>query len=198
MIPRVGRAFPLTTSTTLPDAAVTIATAFNREGIAAVLTGEAACAIHTRDRHRCRTLNYSLTPPVSSSRLVSALRHLGFETTHTPHAHLDAGFILTLTEAPLAIGGDKAILTQTMQLRNGFVRVLSPTDCCRAWLVQWRATQADHDMERAIGIATCGDVNLPAMRAWMRKEQIAAAWLPFKRLVDRARAQPAQREPRWI
>ncbi|MDQ3169442.1 MAG: hypothetical protein M3Q55_04785 [Acidobacteriota bacterium] len=196
MIPRAGRAFPLTTSTTLPDAAVTIATAFNREGLAAVLTGEAASAIHTRDRLRCRSLNYSLTPPVSASRLVSALRHLGFVTEGSPLAHLDAGFRLALTEAPLVIGRNDPIVAQTMQLRNGFVRVLSPTDCCREWLVQWRVTQADGDLERAIDVATCCDVNLPAMRVWMRKEQITAAWPAFKKLVDRARAQPAARVSR--
>ena len=196
MIPRAGRAFPLTISTTLPDAAVTIATAFNREGIAGVLTGQAASAIHTRDRTHCRTLTYHLTPPVSSSRLVSALRHLGFATQGAPLPHLDAGFDLALTEAPLVIGRNDTIVAQTMQLRNGFVRVLSPTDCCREWLLQWRATQADHEMEEAIGVATCCEVNLPAMRVWMRKEQITAAWPAFKKLVDRGRAQPAARVSR--
>jgi hypothetical protein len=194
MIPRAGRAFPLTLATTLPEAAVTIATAFNREGIAALLTGRAAAAIHTRDRRKCRHLNYALTPPVSQSRLASALRHLGFDDSPSAgsRAHADAGFSLELTDNPVELGTGEPVVGQTLQLKNGFVRVLSPTDCCREWLLQWRTTRAERDMNEAVDIAARCTVNMPVMRAWMRKEQIFAGWTGFKLLVDRARAEPSR------
>lgn len=194
MIPRPGRAFPLTTATTLPEAAVTIATAFNREGIAAVLTGPAAAAIHTQDRRACRHLNYALTPPVSASRLASALRYLGFDASASAksRAHADAGFSIELTEEPVTLGKGDAVLGQTLQLKNGFVRVLSPTDCCREWLLRWKATQGEDEMKQAIDVAARCDINMPVMRAWMRQEQIFAGWTGFKLLVDRARAEPSR------
>lgn len=194
MIPRVGRAFPLTAATTLPEAAVTIATAFNREGIAAVLTGPAASAIHTRDRRRCRDLHYSMTPPVSASRLASALRYLGFDDgpTAAARAHADAGFSVKLTEQPVVLGKGEAVAGQTLQLKGGFVRVLSPTDCCREWLLRWRTTQAEDDLHRAVELAARCEVNMPHMRAWMRTEQLFAGWTVFKRLVERGRAEPSR------
>lgn len=194
MIPRATRAFPLTAATTLPEAAVTIAIAFNREGIAALLTGPAASAIHTRDRRRCRHLNYALTPPVSASRLASALRHLGFDDAPAAgsRAHADAGFSLELTDLPVTLGKGEPVLGQTLQLKNGFVRVLSPTDCCREWMLRWRTSASEHDMHQAVDVAARCEINLPNMRAWMRREQLLAGWTGFKRLVDRARAEPTR------
>lgn len=194
MIPRPGRAFPLTTATTLPEAAVTIATAFNREGIAAVLTGPAASAIHTRTRRACRHLNYALTPPVSPSRLASALRYLGFDAAPgtASRAHADAGFSIELTEKPVTLGKGDTVLGLTLQLKNGFVRVLSPTDCCREWLLRWKVTQAEHEMAQAVDLAARCPINMPVMRAWMRQQQIFAGWTGFKLLVDRARAEPSR------
>lgn len=194
MIPRPGRAFPLTTTTTLAEAAVTIATAFNREGIAALLTGPAASAIHTRDRRAGRHLNYALTPPVSPSRLASALRYLGFDAAASAgaRAHADAGFSIELTDQPVTLGQGDPAVGQTMQLKNGFVRVLSPTDCCREWLLRWKSTQGVAEMKQAAEIASRCDVDMPIMRAWMRKEKLFAAWAGFKLLVDRARAEPSR------
>ena len=194
MIPRPGRAFPLTTATTLPEAAVTIATAFNREGIAAMLTGPAASAIHTQDRRACRHLNYALTPPVSASRLASALRYLGFDASPaaSSRAHADAGFSIALTDEPVTLGKGDPVIGQTLQLKNGFVRVLSPTDCCRESLLQWKATQAEADLSSAVEIAARCDISMPIMRAWMRKQQIFAGWTGFKLLVDRARTRPTR------
>ncbi len=194
MILRAGRAFPLTAATTLPEAAVTIATAFNREGIAAVLTGPAASAIHTHDRRTCRHLNYALTPPVSPSRLASALRYLGFDAAPaaTSRAHADSGFSIELTEEPVTLGKGDAVLGQTLQLKNGFVRVLSPTDCCRERLLRWKSTQGETEMTQAVDVAARCDVNMPIMRAWMRQQQIFAGWTGFRLLVDRARAEPTR------
>lgn len=173
---------------------MTIATAFNREGIAALLTGPAASAIHTRDPRKCRRLHYALTPPVSPSRLASALRHLGFDDSPsaTSRAHADAGFSLELTDDPFALGTGAPVLGQTLQLKNGFVRVLSPTDCCREWLLHWRTTRTEHDMQQAVDVAARCPINMPLMRAWMRKEQLSAGWTGFKFLVDRARAEPSR------
>lgn len=194
MIPRPGRAFPLTTATTLPEAAVTIATAFNREGIAAVLTGPAASAIHTRTRRACRQLNYALTPPVSPSRLASALRYLGFDAAPdaTSHGHADAGFSLELTDEPVALGKGNATPGLTLQLENGFVRVLSPTECCRESLLRWNVTHDAHEMTQAVDLAARCSIDMPAMRAWMRQQKIFAGWTGFKLLVDRARAEPSR------
>lgn len=194
MTRRAGRAFPITAATTLTEAAVTIATAFNREGIAAVLTGPAASAIHTRGRACCRQLDYALTPPVSPNRLATALRHLGFDDTPGAgaHAHADADFSLRLTNQPVPPGSGGGVLGQTLKLKTGYVRVLAPADCCRQWLLRWRTTQSDDDLREAVDIATCCDVSMADMRMWMRSEQIAACWAPFRRLVEGARAEPSR------
>lgn len=189
MIPRPTRAFPLTTATTLPEAVVTIATAFNREGIAALLTGPAASAIHTRTRRACRHLNYALTPPVSPSRLASALRYLGFDAAPgaASRAHADTGYSIELTENPVTLGKGDTVLGLTLQLKDGFVRVLSPTDCCREWLLRWKITRAEHEMAQAVDLAARCPINMPVMRAWMRQQQLFAGWTGFQLLVDRAR-----------
>ena len=193
MIPRLPRAYPVSSTTALPDAAVTIATALNREGIAAVLTGAAAAAIHTRDRAKCRELNYSLTSGVTAARLAAALRHLGFDPDGSGgvHPHVDAGVALCLTQAPLALGQDRNVLAQTLQLRNGFVRILSPTDCCREWLLAWKETRDEQDLRRAAALAASCDISMTAMRAWMRGEHLGNSWFAFCRLVSPSHAQPS-------
>lgn len=193
MIPRLPRTYPVSSASALPDAAVTIATAFNREGIAAVLTGTAAAAIHTRGRAACRALNYSLTSGVTIARLAAALRHLGFdpEPSGGVHQHLDAGFVLCLTQAPLSLGQDQNVLAQTLQLRNGFVRILSPTDCCRECLLAWKIMRDENDLRRAATLAAACDISMTAMRAWMRSEHLGNSWFAFCRLVSPSHAQPS-------
>ena len=193
MIPRLPKAYPVSATSALPDAAVAIATAFNREGIAAVLTGAAAAAIHTRDRMKCHELNYSLTSGATAARLAAALRHLGFdpEGSGGTHAHADAGVVLSLTQAPLALGLDTKVLAQTLQLRNGFVRILSPTDCCREWLLAWKTTRDEKDLKRAAALAAACDISMTAMRAWMRTEHLGNGWFAFCRLVSPSHAQPS-------
>lgn len=193
MIPRLPKSYPVTSASALSDAAVTIATAFNREGIAAVLTGAAAAAIHTRDRMKCPELNYSLTSGVTAARLAAALRHLGFDPDAPDgvHPHAEAGVALRLTQAPLVLGQDAKVLAQTLQLRNGFVRILSPTDCCREWLLAWKVTRDEKDLRRAAALAAACDISMTAMRAWMRSEHLGNGWFAFSRLVSPAHAQPS-------
>lgn len=169
----------------LSDVVLVIATALNKEGICAVLTGKGAAAMHMTGGKLGARLNYSLTSPASTSRLASAIRHLGFEPVDGGHyRHADIGVMLELTQAPLAIGHNTKVIAQTLQLRHGFVRILSATDCCREQLLDWRATQDGSAMETAVNLAKQCDINMPDMRAWMRAEGfLQGVWPDFKTAV---------------
>lgn len=167
----------------LSDAVLVIATALNKEGICAVLTGEAAAAMHLPGDTLSPRLNYSLTSPASSSRLASAIRHLGFEPMEGGrYRHADNGVVLELTPA-LAIGRNTQVVAQTLQLRHGFVRILSATDCCREQLLQWRAEPDGPGMRSAVSLARHCEINMPDMRAWMRSEGFHGVWPDFKTAV---------------
>lgn len=179
-----------------------IATALNKEGICAVLTGDAAAAMHLRGITPGPRLNYSLTSPATASRLASAIRHLGFEPVEGGHyRHAEAGVALELTQEPLAVGRDSKVVAQTLQLRHGFVRILSPTDCCREQLLLSHAAGSDDGMNKAVELAKRCDVKMPDMRTWMRQQGMLALWSGFKRAVEgtaRQAAAPAPPAPRAI
>ena len=169
-----------------------IATALNKEGICAVLTGDAAAAMHLRNTNASPRLNYSLTSPATASRLASAIRHLGFEPADDgQYRHADAGVALELTQKPLAIGRDSKVVAQTLQLRHGFVRILSATDCCREQLLRSHADGAADGMNKAVELAKRCDVNMPDMRTWMRQQGVLALWAGFKRAVEGTARQTA-------
>jgi hypothetical protein len=196
---RQARPSLIRAGSSLSDIVLVIATALNKEGICAVLTGEAAAAMHLRGALRHDRVSYTLTPPVAASRLASAIRHLGFEGVeggHYRHAGIDT--VLEVTQAPLSIGRDTKVIAQTLQLRHGFVRILSPTDCCRQQMLLWTATSEDSRLQRAVDLAKRCDINMPDMRTWMRKEGLQTSWPDFKRAVagtlrPYAAAEPAQR-----
>lgn len=169
----------------LSDIVLVIATALNKEGICAVLTGDAAAAMHLNPGQAVPRLNYSLTSPASASRLASAIRHLGFERADDGHyRHADIGVVLHLTDAPLSIGRDSKVVAQTLQLRHGFVRILSATDCCREQLLSSRAPGGGAALDKAVALAKRCDINMPDMRTWMRQQGMLGLWPDFKRSVE--------------
>jgi hypothetical protein len=161
-----------------------IATALNKEGICAVLTGEAAAAMHLPGDKLSPRLNYSLTSPASASRLASAIRHLGFEPMEgNRYRHADIGVVLELSSELLTIGRNTKVVAQTLQLRHGFVRILSATDCCREQLLQSRKSPEGPGMQSAVNLAKHCDINMADMRAWMRTEGFHGVWPDFKAAV---------------
>ena len=181
---RQARPSLIRTASSLPDIVLVIATALNKEGICAVLTGDAAAAMHTSGGSVAR-LNYSLTPPVAASRLASAMRHLGFDgPTDGAYRHPDLPLRLELTQETLTIGRSKTIVPQTLQLRHGFVRILSPTDCCREQLLRWHAGRDAAGMDSAVTLAKRCDIKMADIRAWMRTEGCQALWAEFRKLVE--------------
>ena len=181
---RQARPSLIRAGSSLPDIVLVIATALNKEGICAVLTGEAAAAMHVRGALRHDRLSYTLTAPVAESRLASAIRHLGFEGAEGGHyRHAGIGTELELTLAPLSIGRNAKVIAQTLQLRHGFVRILSPTDCCRQQLLLWGSTEEPLRLQTAVDLAKRCDINMPDMRTWMRKEGLVSGWPEFKRAV---------------
>jgi hypothetical protein len=182
---RQARPSLIRAGSSLSDVVLVIATALNKEGICAVLTGEAAAAMHMPGAQLGERLNYSLTSPATASRLASAIRHLGFEPADDGrYRHADINVVLELIQTPLMIGR-AVVVSQTLQLRHGFVRILSPTDCCREQLLQWQAAGQDGPgMQRAVSLAKQCEINMPDMRVWMRKEGLLGLWPGFKRLVE--------------
>jgi hypothetical protein len=182
---RQARPSLIRAGSSLSDVVLVIATALNKEGICAVLTGEGAAAMHTPGGQLGSRLNYSLTSPATASRLASAIRHLGFEPADDGHyRHADINVVLELIQTPLTIGRS-TVVAQTLQLRHGFVRILSPTDCCREQLLQWQAAeQAGPGMQRAVNLAKQCEINMPDMRVWMRQEGLSSLWPGFKKLVE--------------
>jgi hypothetical protein len=183
MLPRKTRPSLVRAGSSLSDTVLVIATALNKEGICAVLTGDAAVAIHTGALAGDR-LNYTLTSPAASGRLASAMHQLGFEPMNAgTYRHVDTGVALDLSQAPLALGRDDHVIAQTLHLRHGYVRILSPTDCCREQLLRWRETGDDRGMASAVSLAKHCPIDMPVMRGWMRKERLQGSWAGFKRSV---------------
>jgi hypothetical protein len=188
----------------LSDMLVVIATAMNKEGVCAVLTGDAAAAMHVGDMRAPARLDYTLTAPVAASRLASAIRHLGFEPVGShEHRHAHTGTLLAVSDPPLAVGGNTKVIAQTLKLRHGFVRILSTPDCCREQLLLWKAAKRGTAMQAAVDLARTGEVNMIEMHAWMQAEGLRAAWPGFRRAAAGSHgertagtARPAPNRPR--
>ena len=193
---RQARPSLIRADSSLSDIVLVIATALNKEGICAVLTGDGAAAMHLSGTRASARLNYSLTSPATASRLASAIRHLGFEPTEPGHyRHADIDVVLELTQTPLAIGRDSKVVAQTLQLRHGFVRILSPTDCCREQLLRSNAHSDAAAMDKAVELAKRCDINMADMRTWMRQQSLVNLWSGFKRSVEGTARQQATAAP---
>ena len=143
------------------------------QGIATVLVGGAAAAVHSAGAYRSGDIDLLIDsyPRPSPEKLDSAMASIGFKRQgrhyiHPECHHLFVEFIFNA----LHIGKDYRIEPTTMTVNAQRIRVLSPTDSIKDRLTSYLYFRARECLDQAILIANVNVIDWASVESWAEKE----------------------------
>lgn len=169
--------------------AFSVATALEREGVRAVLTGGACASIYTRGAYQSVDLDFVLQGPVPPESLDRAMNTIGFARRGTQYFHPSARFYVEFPPGPLGIGSDYDIRPIDRRTGQRGLLLLSATDSCRDRLVAYFHWDDRQGLETAIAIALRSRIELTAIRDWSIREGALEKFEKFIGALKRARRQ---------
>jgi hypothetical protein len=152
--------------------ALAVATALEKAGARAVLTGGACAAIHTAGAYESEDLDFLLESVPSQARLDEAMSSVGFSRRRDQYFHSGTRFFVEFPPGPLGIGRDLAIrpVRKRIGRRGRGIAILSATDSCRDRLAAFYHWNDRQSLEAAVRIALRNTVDMKKIRTWSKRE----------------------------
>lgn len=148
------------------------------EGIATVLVGGAAAAVHSAGAYRSGDIDLLIDsyPRPSSDKLDSVMASIGFTRRGRHHVHPECHhlFVEFIFNA-LHIGKDYRIEPTTLNVNAQHIRVLSPTDSIKDRLTSYHYFGARECLDQAILIAKVNVIDWASVESWAKKENAEMA-----------------------
>lgn len=188
----------LTHRASLDDVAAVVATALDRAGIVAVLTGGACATIYTGGAYQSHDLDFIVRSGGTRRSLDAAMASNGFSRDGDRYVHPATPFFVEFPRGPLAIGDDIRITPVALQVGSATVMALSATDACRDRLAAFYHWSDRQSLQVAVEIALARPVNMKKIRDWSTSEDHIGRFDEFRRELDRRRLQRASRSTRSI
>ena len=186
----------LTHRSSLDDVAATVATALDRAGIVAVLTGGACATIYTGGAYQSYDLDFIVRSGGTRRTLDAAMASIDFARDGDRYVHPATPLFVEFPRGPLAIGDDIRITPVALKVGRATVMALSATDACRDRLAAFYHWSDRQSLEVALDIALARPVNMKKIRDWSTSEGHTARFDEFRRQVDRRRLQRRKRSRR--
>lgn len=183
----------LASRSSLAEVAAAVATALDRAGIVAVLTGGACATLYTGGTYQSNDLDFIVRSGGARRALDAAMASIGFARNGDRYVHPASPFFVEFPRGPLAIGDDVHITPVAVKLGGGTVLALSPTDACRDRLAAFYHWSDRQSLQVAVEIALAHRVNMKTIRDWSTREGHVDRHDEFRRELDKRRQ---QRRPR--
>jgi len=169
----------LTGRSKLSEVALCVGKALEAAGIRAVLTGGACACLYSGGLYQSSDLDFIIQGSISSEKLDSALKEVGYHRKGHHYEHSAAPFVVEFPAGPLAIGRDFRIDPVAYRIRKATILALSPTDSCRDRLAAFYHWQDRQSLRVAVQIARRHRVNLDVLRRWSEQEGAKAGFEDF-------------------
>lgn len=149
-----------------------VATALEKAGITAVLSGGAAVAAYTQNRYLTRDLDF-----VTSAGLgvvAEALRPIGFERRAGQRyfEHPDTDYFVEFPPGPPAVGHQQIHDWGEIDSGLGPVKILTPTQMVMDRLAAWVHWSDPQSFDQALWIAERHVIDFGVVEAWARNEGV--------------------------
>jgi hypothetical protein len=158
---------------TLEDVAFAVAQALEEKGIASVLTGGSAAAVHAPHQYTSDDADFVLDNDDSLDKVAAALEPIGFtrEDKSRIFSHPNTRYTLDFPKGPLAVGGEYVQRTETLVRGARRLRILTRLDSVRDRLAHFYYWDDYTALNAAVAVAAkFTDSDLEQVRNWTQRE----------------------------
>lgn len=157
---------------TLRQVAFEVCTAFERNGVTAVLAGGSAAAFYAPDAVATRDLDFVLHFEMFGMPKASIIEALGFFPSNAAgtYTHMEIPFSLEVLRGPLAVGDETLTKFETFRESEKVLHVISATDSVKDRLASGEYFQDLNAVRQAAKVANSHPVDREAIRAWCESE----------------------------
>ena len=149
--------------------AIVCETLFNK-GIDAFLSGGAVVSIYTSNKYESFDLDF--VSLADRRKIKDVMETLGFsQDAGRMYAHPKSEFTVEFPGSSMNIGNSLVTKFNELKLKNGTLRLLTPTDCvkdCLAAFYHWNDRQG---LDQAVWVAQAQSVNLENVKHWSKLER---------------------------
>ncbi len=164
-----------------------IASALQKAGLKAILSGGGCASIYTAGSYQSVDLDFILQGPGTQRQLDRAMASVGFKRSENQYFHPQARYYVEFPPGPLAIGRDYQIEPSEIGTAAERLFLLSPTDSCRdrlAGFYHWNDRQA---LDVAVRIAARHRVDFEKIKSWSEQERALPRFKVFLEELERFR-----------
>lgn len=177
----------ITGRSTARAVAMAVASALERKGIRAVLSGGGCASIYTSGSYQSVDLDFVIQGAGTQKTLDEAMASVGFERRAEQYLHPQSRYYVEFPPGPLGIGADYRIEPAEMRSGTAKLRLLSPTDSCRDRLVGFYHWNDRQGLAVAVRIAARQRVDMEKIRTWSEREQALHRFQLFLEELERFR-----------
>jgi len=175
----------ISSSSSLAQVAVVVASALKDAGIDAVLTGGACATFYSGGAYLSHDLDFIVRSGGTRRALDDTLERVGFRREGDRYLHPSTTFFVEFPRGPLAIGDDLEITPVLLHIEGGMITALSATDACRDRLAAFFHWSDRQSLAVAVAIAREHSVAISTIQAWSHKEGFVAQFDEFAHAVQR-------------
>jgi len=155
--------------------------ALKQAGMDMVMTGGAVVALYSKDKYTSLDIDLVDMGFGSAKQIKATMQKLGFEQPGKHFAHPDSSYLVEFVAGPLSVGEEVIQKVNSVPLKTGVLRVISPTDCVKDRLAAFYYWGDRNSLEQAILVGRAQRINLADIQRWSKNEGREKEFLIFRR-----------------
>jgi hypothetical protein len=170
--------------TSLAQLAAIVSSALTESGIEAFLSGGAVVSIYTKNKYQSYDLDFVSLEDRKKIKVV--MESLGFSKTETRYfAHPNTKFFVEFPGSAFTVGEELIKEFSTLKLKEGSVKLLTPTDCVKDRLAAYFHWNDRQSLEQAVWVAQAQPVKISEIQKWSIAEGMERKYKDFLELLKR-------------
>ncbi len=170
-------------TTSLKDLALIVCSRLKEDRIDAVLTGGAVVSIYTENLYESFDLDFISHSPISD--ISASLLKLGFKKTKGRYyVHPNTDFFIEFPSPPVAVGNKPLKEFREIKTDNGYLNLLTPTQCIMDRLAAYYHWNDQQSFEQAVSVAKSHQINFEEVEEWSTEEGMMKKYELFRKNCD--------------
>lgn len=156
-------------STPLEEIGALVCEALKENGLDAFLSGGACVSIYTNNKYESYDLDF--VSHADRTKVKAVMEKLGFSQNGSRiYVHPATVFTVEFPGTAMKIGEETIEKFSELKLRNGTLKLLTPTDCVKDRLAAFYHWNDRQSLDQAIWVSQAHPVNLESIKKWSAKE----------------------------
>ena len=141
-----------------------------KEGIDAFLSGGAVVSIYTNNLYESFDLDF--VSLADRTKIKKVMESLGFlQDRSRLYRHQDSLYLVEFPGSAVQIGDQPIEKFAKLKLKNGILKLLTPTDCVKDRLAAFYYWNDQQGLDQACWVANAHPVKLKEVERWSKKER---------------------------